>query len=170
VLIVGAGTGLDLPHLPSSVQVTATDLTPGMVKRISRRADALHLSVDARVMDGQALTFASESFDCVILHLIVAVIPDPHACMQETARVLRPGGRVAIFDKFLRDGRNPSRLRQFLNIGANAFFSDLNRRAEDVFAEVPLRIVHREPALMGGMFQIIIAEKGELPCADVMRS
>ena len=38
VLIVGAGTGLDLDFLPSNVDVTAIDVTPAMLKQLERRA------------------------------------------------------------------------------------------------------------------------------------
>ena len=38
VLIVGAGTGLDLDFLPSNVDVTAIDVTPAMLKHLERRA------------------------------------------------------------------------------------------------------------------------------------
>jgi ubiquinone/menaquinone biosynthesis C-methylase UbiE len=74
LLLVGAGTGLDLDFLPPGPQIVATDLTPAMISRLQRRADRLGLSVDAQVMDGQALEFPDASFDAVILHLIVAVI------------------------------------------------------------------------------------------------
>src|SRR5208283_1740288 len=77
VLIVGAGTGLDLPLLPSGLLVTAVDLTPAMISRLTRRAAKLGLPIDARVMDAHELEFADSSFDAVILHLILAVVPDP---------------------------------------------------------------------------------------------
>ena len=38
VLIIGAGTGLDLPYLPSTVDVVAVDVTPAMLKRLQQRA------------------------------------------------------------------------------------------------------------------------------------
>ena len=78
VLIVGCGTGLDLELLPSSCPVTAVDLTPAMVEKTRARAAALGLAVDARVMDASRLEFADGSFDCVLLHLILAVVPDPY--------------------------------------------------------------------------------------------
>src|SRR5262245_27007613 len=87
VLIVGAGTGADLPLILSGVSVLATDLTLAMLDRARPRARP---GVELRVMDGQALDLPDESFDAVILHLILAVIPDPVACLREAARVLRP--------------------------------------------------------------------------------
>ena len=49
VLIVGAGTGLDLDFLPSKVHVTAIDVTPAMLKHLERRAAGTAQSVTARI-------------------------------------------------------------------------------------------------------------------------
>ena len=104
VLLVGAGTGLDLDFLPNGLAIVATDLTPAMIARLQTRAQRLRMTADARVMDGQALEFSNESFDAAILHLIVAVIPDPVKCLSEVARVLRPGGRAVAVGAALSGG------------------------------------------------------------------
>ena len=57
VLIVGAGTGLDLPWLPGDVHVTAVDMTPAMLARLERRAHALGRAVAIRDADARALPF-----------------------------------------------------------------------------------------------------------------
>lgn len=161
VLIDGAGTGADLDFVPPGVEVVATDLTPAMVRRIGRRAARLGRSVDARVMDAQNLTYPDASFDAVILHLIVAVVPDPVATVREAARVLRPGGRVAVFDKFVADDATPSLLRRALNLLANTLFTDLTRSLGPLLAGTDLRVVRREPALFGRAFEIAILRKDE---------
>ncbi|HEX7808561.1 MAG TPA: class I SAM-dependent methyltransferase, partial [Thermoanaerobaculia bacterium] len=94
VLIVGCGTGLDLEILPRDAAITAIDLTPAMVTKTLERAAELGMTIDARVMDASALEFADETFDCVVLHLILAVVPDPYTTAREAARVVRRGGRV----------------------------------------------------------------------------
>jgi ubiquinone/menaquinone biosynthesis C-methylase UbiE len=154
VLIVGAGTGADLDYLPPDVDVTATDLTPTMVNRTALRAARLHRHVEVRVMDAQALEFPDDSFDAVILHLIVAVVPDPARALREVARVLRPGGRVAVFDKFAPEGRAPSLTRRAANLIANLLFTDLTRQLEPVALSSGLVVVQREPAIAGGLFEI----------------
>ena len=88
VLIIGAGTGLDLEFLPKDCDIIATDITPSMIYRIKRRNRTLNRNVQAMVMDGQSLGFPDTSFDFVILHLILAVIPDPIACIKESERNL----------------------------------------------------------------------------------
>jgi phosphatidylethanolamine/phosphatidyl-N-methylethanolamine N-methyltransferase len=158
VLLVGAGTGADLPLIPEGVSVLATDLTPAMLARTEPR---IRPGIELRVMDGQALDLPDESFDAVILHLIVAVIPDPVACLREAARVLKPGGRIAVFDKFLPDGARPSPARRIANAVSRTLFTDINRRMGDILSRsgAPLRVEHDEPALMGGMFRVMVLRK-----------
>ena len=158
VLVVGAGTGADLPFIPAGVEVLATDLTPAMLARARPR---VRPGIELRVMDGQALDLPDESFDAVILHLIVAVIPDPVACVREAARVLKPGGRIAVFDKFLPDGERPSAARRLANLVTGTLFTDINRRLGEILerSAAPLAVEHDEPALLGGAFRILLLRK-----------
>jgi phosphatidylethanolamine/phosphatidyl-N-methylethanolamine N-methyltransferase len=159
VLVDGAGTGRDLDFIPDGVDVVATDLTPAMVERIRTRAIRLGRHVDARVMDAHALDFPDASFDAEILHLIIAVVPDPARALREAARVLRPGGRVVIFDKFVPEGRPPSVLRRGLNVVSNVLFTDVTRQLGALLEGTGLRVVHREPALLGRSFEIVLLTK-----------
>lgn len=159
VLVPGAGTGADLPYLPEGVEVVAVDLTPVMVERTRARAEELRRSVRVEVMDAQALDLPSESFDAVILHLIVAVAPDGGRVVAEAARVLRPGGRVVIFDKFAPEGRPPSLLRRIANLFTNVVATDVTRQLEPMLRGTGLELVHREGAVRGGLFEIALLRK-----------
>ncbi|MDX5417967.1 MAG: methyltransferase domain-containing protein [Hymenobacteraceae bacterium] len=159
ILIVGAGTGLDLPYLQGYTHITANDITPGMITKLKARAEKLAIPVDAHVMDGQQLTYADNSFDAVILHLIIAVIPDPVACIREVERVLKPGGTVMIFDKFLPDGQKPSLLRRLVNQVASTLFSDINRSIGNIVSHTSLQVELNEPAAFGGTFRIVRLRK-----------
>ena len=64
----------------------------------------------------------------VVMHLILAVMPEPGRGVKEAVRVLKPGGRIAVFDKFLPDDEGPSLKRRLLNAIAKPLFSDLNWR------------------------------------------
>lgn len=159
VLIDGCGTGLDLELLPRDAVITAIDLTPAMVEKTRERAAALGMTVDARVMDASALDFANESFDCVILHLILAVVPSPIPTAREAARVLRRGGRASIFDKFLPDDGKASLARRVLNVIANVLATDINRRLADILRETDLEVVRSEDGGFGGFFRVVIARR-----------
>ena len=159
VLIVGAGTGLDLDFLPSSVHVTAIDVTPAMLKQLERRAAGAGVSVTARVMDARQLAFPDSSFDAVVMHLILAVMPEPERGLSEAARVLKPGGRIAVFDKFLRDEERPSLKRRLLNAIAKPLFSDLNRRLGPLMAGTRLVIELDEPVAFGGTYRVVTLMK-----------
>lgn len=159
VLIVGAGTGLDLDFLPSNVHVTATDVTPAMLKHLERRAAGTGRSVTTRIMDARQLAFPESSFDAVVMHLILAVMPQPERGLREAVRVLKPGGRIGVFDKFLRDEERPSLKRQLLNAIAKPLFSDMNRRLGPLIAGMPLVIEHDEPVAFGGTYRVVTLMK-----------
>ncbi|MBS1191500.1 MAG: phosphatidyl-N-methylethanolamine N-methyltransferase [Rhodocyclaceae bacterium] len=153
VLINGIGTGLDLPHLPTQHQYTGIDLSPAMLGRALGRKERLpFLPVQG---DVQRLPFAAGSFDAAVLHLILAVVPDPAACLAETARVLRPGGSILIIDKFLRPGQQAP-LRRLLNPLARRIATRLDVVWEDVLATTPNLVVLEDcPILAGGWFRRI---------------
>ena len=155
VLLIGAGTGLDIEYLNERSIITATDITPAMVGHIKKN----YTYVEALVMDGQQLSFENHSFDKIILHLILAVVPDPVKCISEAERVLKPGGKISVFDKFLDDEAEPSSIRKILNIITKILFSDINRRLGDIIKDTPLKVIHAEKANFNGNFKIFILEK-----------
>lgn len=90
VLDVAAGTGaLALAAARAGAQVLATDFSPGMVARIAAKAVS---TVEARVMDGQALDVPDAAFDAVFSMFGVFMFPDWRRGLAEMARVTRPGG------------------------------------------------------------------------------
>jgi phosphatidylethanolamine/phosphatidyl-N-methylethanolamine N-methyltransferase len=156
LLLVGAGTGEDLVYVPADVSVTATDLTAAMLSRAKRKRAQAHLSV----MDGQRLALRDGAFDAVALHLIVAVIPDPVACLNEAARVTRPGGRIVVFDKFVR-GRDAPLAMRLVNVVTSALFTDVTRNFETILADAdaPLRVELDEPVAARGLFRQIVLRR-----------
>ena len=111
VLLAGVGTGLDLPHLPPQHHYVGLDLNQAMLCRALPRTG--HIDFVPVQGDAQRLPFADASFDCAVLHLILAVVPQPAHCFAEIERVLKPGGQVLVFDKFLRRGQ-PALLRRMI--------------------------------------------------------
>nr|WP_107912260.1 class I SAM-dependent methyltransferase [Streptomyces chartreusis] len=127
VLDAGCGTGRALPPLrdavgPSGV-VLGADLTPAMLEvaaRAGRDADGQLLLADVA-----ALPVRSESLDAVFAAGLIAHLPNPAENLRELARVVRPGGTLALFHPIgraalaARQGRRitPEDLRAEPNLG-----------------------------------------------------
>jgi len=153
------GTGLDLEFTPKNCLVVATDITPSMIERTIKRNKVIGLSLEALVMDGQNLAFSNESFDKVILHLILAVIPDPVACLKEVERVIKPGGKISVFDKFVPKNQRVSLIRKILNPITSALFSDITRNFESMASQTSLKIEKDIAADFKGKFRILLLSK-----------
>ena len=97
-LEIGSGTGyfsLNLMQLGIVERLTATDISPGMLSRLSRTADYLGLEIETVATDAEELPFDDESFDIVFGHAVLHHIPDLDRAFAEFRRVLRPGGVIA---------------------------------------------------------------------------
>jgi SAM-dependent methyltransferase len=97
-LEIGSGTGyfsLNLLQLGVIETLTATDISKGMLKRLSTTAKALGLDVETVATEAEELPFEDESFDLVFGHAVLHHIPDLGKAFSEFRRVLRPGGVIA---------------------------------------------------------------------------
>lgn len=157
VLLSGLGTGLDLPLLPRQHHYTALDFNAGMLSRA--RARGANLQVDWILGDSMALPFPDAHFDHVVLHLITAVVPEPRCCLAEAARVLKPGGSVILFDKFLHP-QQAAPLRRLLTPLSRRIATRMDVVFEEVLLAAPeLEIVSDVPSLAGGWFRRILLRK-----------
>jgi ubiquinone/menaquinone biosynthesis C-methylase UbiE len=159
VLIPGIGTGLDIQHLPLGPVYTGVDLTPAMLKKAAQRAEASEHPIELHQGDAMDLPFDDNHFDHVVMHLILAVVPEPHRALQEAGRVLKPGGTLLILDKFLKPGQ-VAPLRRLIN----PFISRVATRTDVVFEELlaqcpDLGTVDDQPTIPGGWFRYITLEK-----------
>ncbi|MFZ2162913.1 MAG: class I SAM-dependent methyltransferase [Sideroxyarcus sp.] len=157
ILISGAGTGLDLPLMPALHRYTALDFNPAMLARARLRGE--NLDAEFVLGDCMALPFADAQFDHVVLHLIVAVVPEPQRCLSEAARVLKPGGTILLFDKFLHSNQRAP-IRRLFNIITRRFATRMDVVIEEVLSTAPeLEVLSDEPMLAQGWFRGIVLRK-----------
>lgn len=159
ILINGIGTGLDIPWLPHGAHYTGTDITPAMLKIAQQRANTFNVELELMQADSMKLPFENESFDHVIMHLILAVVPEPQRALAEACRVLRPGGHIYIYDKFLKPGEKAP-FRRLLNV----FIKHIATRTDVVFEDVlqtcpQLTLIDDQPSLANGWFRLIELQK-----------
>jgi phosphatidylethanolamine/phosphatidyl-N-methylethanolamine N-methyltransferase len=159
VLLVGVGTGADLPLLPEGVEAVGVDLSPEMLARARSRLPLPGRPVTLIQGDAQAPLVERGSFDAVLLNLILSVIPDGRACLQAALPALKPGGRAVIFDKFLPEGRSPSIVRRILNLFSTAFGTDITRRLGPMIAGSGWGITRQEPSILRGTYQAILLKR-----------
>ncbi|MCX7569355.1 methyltransferase domain-containing protein [Tumebacillus sp. DT12] len=161
LLLVGVGTGADLPLLPADAHVTGVDLSPEMLAKAAAKANGPR--VQLMEMNAEKLEFPDQHFDTVVLSLILSVVETPSQAMKEALRVVKEGGSILVFDKFLHDSVSPSLGRRLLNRITSFIGTDINRRFEEIVAGLPVQVVHEESSLFKGSYRIIVLQKEEGP-------
>lgn len=100
VLDVATGPGfLALLFAERATEVIGIDLTPAMLAQAEANRQARQIAnVRFQEGDAESLTFPDASFDIVTCGSAFHHLVDPGRVLAEMARVVRPGGRVALID------------------------------------------------------------------------
>jgi ubiquinone/menaquinone biosynthesis C-methylase UbiE len=97
VLDIACGTGnATIPAAAAGARVTGLDLTPEMLEVARRRASAAGVEVKWKQGDAEELPFDDQSQDVVLSTFGCMFAPRHEVVADEIARVLRPGGRMAL--------------------------------------------------------------------------
>jgi ubiquinone/menaquinone biosynthesis C-methylase UbiE len=98
VLMVAAGTGNDFKFFPLGLHVVAIDISPKMLEQAKPKAAGYQGRIELRHMDVCALDLADASFDMVATVCTFCSVPRPVTGLRELHRVLKPGGRILMFE------------------------------------------------------------------------
>ena len=102
VLDCATGTGDVAIALKKKVgaggNVIATDFCAEMLEHAPAKALAKGLDIRFEQADAMDLPYESSRFDCATISFGIRNVSDPKKCLQEMARVVKPGGRVAVLE------------------------------------------------------------------------
>lgn len=145
-LDLGCSAGLYTRHLSrelgASGDVIGIDISPSMLKEAARRSRNSGASPSFARADAHRLPFADATFSGAVCGGTLNELADPARALRETARILRPGGRLAVMGILHARTRRGRRLQRLLSTGGLRFF-----RVEEItslldhsgFATDPLR-------------------------------
>jgi ubiquinone/menaquinone biosynthesis C-methylase UbiE len=107
ILEIGPGPGVLHREIAAQYPfVAGLDLSHGMLRQTQRRLRRADLTPRLVRADAVTLPFMNASFDGILLTFVFSAIPDGDAAMHEMARVLRPGGVIALVDACEPANRN----------------------------------------------------------------
>jgi len=96
-LDVATGTGnVAIPLARAGCIVTGVDIAPNLLVQARERAAAEGLTIAFDEGDAEALPYADASFDAVVTMFGAMFAPRPDLVAAELARVLKPGGLLAM--------------------------------------------------------------------------
>lgn len=157
VLEVGVGTGKNLPLYDPAVtaELTAIDLSPGMLARAREKSCKVPLTL--LEMDAQHMSFPDASFDTVVATCVFCTVPDPVQGLREVRRVCKPGGRVLLLEHVRIDRPVIGTLMDLVDpLAAWIIGTHINRRTVENARLAGLHVERVEP-LSGHLLKVIDA-------------
>lgn len=129
VLEIGAGTGLNLPHYPESVDaLTFAEPDVAMLRRLERAAARAPRQATVLRAPAEDLPYDDATFDTVVSTLVLCGVDDQPRAVREIRRVLKPGGQLLFLEHVRADDDRLARRQDHINwLNRLAVGCDCNR-------------------------------------------
>jgi ubiquinone/menaquinone biosynthesis C-methylase UbiE len=111
-------------HYDAAASVVALEPEADFFELAARKAEKLGKRIEVVGGDGMALAFEDDSFDAVVLGLVLCSVPSVEAVLRESYRVLRPSGSLRAFEHV----RSKGRLTGLLMDAGNPVWLRLNKQ------------------------------------------
>ena len=154
VLEIGFGTGLNLPHYPSTV-TWLTAIEPGHLldKRVADRSANLAMPVEILRYRAEALPWEDQRFDYAVSTWTLCTIGDPLRALREVRRVLKPDGKFVFLEHGRSDDPKIAKWQTILNPFQRIFACgcNLNRRIDRLVEESGFTVERLDRFVMDGL-------------------
>lgn len=157
ILFVAVGTGLDIQFFPSGKNITAVDISEGMIRQAAPRAAAYDGRIALLRSDIQAPALEPGSFDQIFTTCTFCSVPDPVEGLRSLRTLLRPGGELRMFE---HTGSRWFPFNLMLNVMtplSRRLGPEMNRPTLDNVAAAGFR-VHSVENLYLDVLKVIVAE------------
>jgi ubiquinone/menaquinone biosynthesis C-methylase UbiE len=153
VLEIGFGTGLNLPHYPSTVKkVVGVDPSETSARLARKRIAASPFPVEVVGLSAEKLPVADASFESIVSTFTLCTIPDVHSALLEVRRALAPSGRFYFVEHGRAEEPTVQRWQDRLNSMERAVFGGchLNRQISVLIEQAGFEIERLEKGYMKG--------------------
>lgn len=162
VLEIGFGTGLNLSFYPDEInRIITIDNNPGVDKLAQKRIEKSSITVDHRILSGENLPMADNTFDSVVSTWTLCSIEKVEQAVKEIYRVLKPGGKFFFIEHGLSNEPSIQTWQNRLNPIQNAIADgcNLNRNIRSIVEQEFSRVnveefyADKTPKFMGYMYK-----------------
>lgn len=158
ILDTGCGPGFfSIILSEAGFDVTGIDLSAKMIKEAEKNAEAMETDPVFKVMDIQEPDLEDGMFDLIVSRNVVWSLSEPEKAYRNWLRILKPGGRLLVFDgDHLKDLREPDKGRSY---------------SIDSYTEEYKKLYGKEPkcSYAKGDFEEARGWRRDLPLADKER-
>lgn len=127
ILDVGCGMGASSLYLAKHFHASTVGITisPVQVEMANNAAAETHLDCKFLLMDAEAMTFQDQRFDLLWSIESISHYHDRKRFFASAAKLLKPGGTIALTDWFKKDGLTPAETRKFIEPIEHGMFVEL---------------------------------------------
>lgn len=154
VLFLAVGTGVDIKHFPPARQIVAIDISEEMLRRAETRRKGYQGVLSFVQGDAVNLCFSDAAFDTVVTSCTMCSVPDPVRAFRELRRVLRPGGRLFMFEHVRSRNRVLGLVLDLMTVVTRRTGTEMNRDTLGNAVEAGFRITQVESVFLDVILSI----------------
>jgi ubiquinone/menaquinone biosynthesis C-methylase UbiE len=161
-LFLAIGTGLDIRHLPAGPAIIAIDISGAMLEKSRGRAEAFAGNLRLVQGDAASLCFPDGSFDTIVTACTMCSVPHPTTVLAELYRVLRPDGRLLMFEHVRSSNWLLGAVLDLMTVVTRRRGTEMNRDTLTAATRAGFRILEVEPIFLD-IILAVEAVKGPVP-------